>query len=318
MICAVKKLKQRKEVGKSALSQSVISSYDRYAEQNPSYQTGYSSDSSGTKMSTKSQSKSSTSYSSSKSDSSTSMMTVVNNELGLSIPGYLQIDYAKDIRQRKVLAKGGFGIAYLADALNSKLKDFGNIVVVKVLKKEVMTEKDIKLFQQEVSLMEYFKKERNIAKILGYSENPYAIVMKYYNLGSLSNWFKNKEPKTKFHVLALSHDIASGVMSMHQKGVVHLDLKPDNVLLDLNSHKRPMCVLTDFGISQVITEDIMTVKQFQVAEIRGLSYAYAAPERIMHFRKKIEYCNRDVVFSWDVYSVGIIMFEMLNMKKDVY
>ncbi len=58
--------------------------------------------------------------------------------------------------------------------------------------------------------MEYFQKEKNIAKILGYSENPFCIVMKYYDRGSLANWIKTLN-RFLIDVIAFGHDIASGI-----------------------------------------------------------------------------------------------------------
>ncbi len=71
------------------------------------------------------------------------------------------------MRQRQILAQGGFGIVYLADAFSNGLKEYGDLIIVKQIKKPVLTERDIQMFHQEVSLMEYFKGIQYTAKILG-------------------------------------------------------------------------------------------------------------------------------------------------------
>jgi serine/threonine protein kinase len=105
------------------------------------------------------------------------------------------------------------------------------------------------------------------------------------------------------------------------KGVVHNDLKPDNVLLDMHNGQT-FCVLSDLGISQVITPQILKVGQFQVAQIKGMSLVYAAPERIAFFRNKSTLhpaqADRQVIFSWDLYSLGVIMFELLAAHTKLF
>ena len=133
-------------------------------------------------------------------------------------------------------------------------------------------------------------------------------------MGSLKQFIKTARNLRKYQFHAFTRDIACGLRAMHFKGVVHNDLKPDNVLLDM-FNGQIICILTDFGISQIITHRILKVRQFQVAQINGLSLVYAAPERIAEFMKKASLvADRQVIFSWDVYSLGIIMFELITAK----
>jgi eukaryotic-like serine/threonine-protein kinase len=219
------------------------------------------------------------------------------------------------------LAQGGFGVVILADALDHGLKQFGDLVIVKKLKKPQLSDRDVKLFYQEISLMEYFKNEKYVAKLLGFSIDPFCLVMKYYEMGSLSQFIKTATYRCRLHVLSFSKDIACGLQAMHMKGVVHNDLKPDNVLLDMHNGQT-LCVLSDLGISQVITGQILKVGQFQVAQIKGLSLVYAAPERLAIFRNKSSLhpalADRQVIVSWDLYSLGVIMFEVLTAQKKLY
>jgi eukaryotic-like serine/threonine-protein kinase len=241
--------------------------------------------------------------------------------LGLSIPAYLHVDYRECIRERKILAQGGFGVVILAEALDHGLKQFGDLLIVKKLKKPQLSDRDSQLFYQEISLMEYFKNEKYVAKLLGYSTDPFCLIMKYYEMGSLSQFIKTATYRSKLHVISFCKDIASGLQAMHLKGVVHNDLKPDNILLDMHNGQT-FCVLSDLGISQVITPQILKVGQFQVAQIKGLSLVYAAPERIAIFRNKYSLnpalAERQVIFSWDLYSLGVIMFELLTAQTKLF
>ncbi len=103
---------------------------------------------------------------------------------------------------------------------------------------------------------------------------------------------------------------------MHQKFVVHLDLKPDNILIDVDQEGRPFCILSDLGISQVLTDQLLTVEQFKLSDIKGLSFAYVAPERFLSYRKVTYITDNDVILSWDLYSIGIILFQLVVGKTE--
>jgi serine/threonine protein kinase len=238
--------------------------------------------------------------------------------LGLSVPGYLQIDIKKEIHLLKVLSQGGFGLIYLAKSSSPMLSTFGDKVVIKQAAKERLNDLDVLLFYQEVALMEYFKLEDNFAKLLGFSVDPYCLVMKFYEHGSLLDWIKTRSSTSKRLAVSFLHGIASGVLAMHVKFVAHMDLKPHNILIDFSSSGDPFCVLTDLGIAQVISPAILKVKQFRVAEIKALSLAYAAPDRIRTLRDQLLFNDKNVVLSWDVYSFALIIFVTLFKDIEMY
>ena len=228
------------------------------------------------------------------------------------MPGYLQMNYADHLRLVSVLTSGGFGVVHLADVFLPRAQKFGPRVVVKVSKNKILNEFDLALFRQEIGLMEYFRDHNNIAKILGFCESPFCIVMKYYKLGSLRSWIRAANERSTVKILNFTHDISAGLMALHEKGVVHLDLKPENILLDGNSKGEVFCVLTDFGISQVVTDEIFKVHAFRLARIRAISLNYAAPERLNSFRQRQLEFSKDELLSWDLYSLSICVFEMIN------
>ncbi len=73
---------------------------------------------------------------------------------------------------------------------------------------------------------------------------------------------------------------------LHSKGVCHLDLKPENILLDKDEKRKVYCVLTDFGISQIVNNNILKVKAFDIVPVKGMSVNYAAPERFLMYRQR--------------------------------
>jgi serine/threonine protein kinase len=87
-----------------------------------------------------------------------------------------------------------------------------------------------------------------------------------------------------------------------------MDLKPQNVLIDIVKD-RPTCVLTDFGITRILSEELLSVHAFQVTDIRGVSLRYASPESIEIFRRKLTVKHAPAFYAGiDMYSIGSIFF----------
>ena len=234
--------------------------------------------------------------------------TEVQTEMGLALPGFL-LRHLTDVRLELEIAKGGFGSIHLAQSMIPEMKQYGEYVVVKQMTGGVNN----RAFVQEVSIMHYLERYENIAKICGYMDNPPAIVMKHYPLGNLLAWITDPErPKTNEVVMWFLHDIGMGISVMHQNGFAHLDVKPQHVLIEYDQQRqRPLCVLTDFGISQIVTAKTLAVQGFETTKVKGASVAYAAPEAILRMRKKINLEGTDLLCC-DVYSFGIVMVELIT------
>ena len=92
--------------------------------------------------------------------------------------------------------------------------------------------------------------------------------------------------------------IGSGLAYLHEQGIIHQDVKPENILFNTFSDQ-VQYVLTDFGISTKIKENIarMTMPRDQPY---ALTPAYASPE---------QFSGRQD-FKSDVFSLGVLLFEM--------
>jgi serine/threonine protein kinase len=200
---------------------------------------------------------------------------------------------------------------FIGDAFASELKVYGNALVIKVTKIGKNDERSQKLFKQEVSIMHLFRNERNIAKLLGWNDDPYTILMKYYPLGALDGFLESNLVSKRI-LLSFMHDIANGIQTMHTAGFVHRDLKPENVLVDQDKHGL-FCCLSDFGITQIIDPSSLLVKDFSVVNIKGFSMAFVSPEVL----KQVRYGQQEVSDSrkGDVYSYAIILKQLLCRGK---
>jgi serine/threonine-protein kinase len=98
------------------------------------------------------------------------------------------------------------------------------------------------------------------------------------------------------HVRAIIGDVADALDYAHRQGVVHRDIKPDNILLDAATG-RPM--VTDFGIARAAAEE----QRLTVTGMAVGTPAYMSPEQAMG--------ERDVDGRSDIYSLGIVAYQML-------
>ena len=127
--------------------------------------------------------------------------------------------------------------------------------------------------------MSSLEQSPNIIKLLGYTEEPYSIVMKLYQEGSLHDFiFKKHNKVTPQLAASMALDIASGMRDMHAIGVVHFDLKPANVLLE-KSGDGMRCLICDFGFATIIGQRPRNlVKGLNRPKNAGMTVAYSPPE----------------------------------------
>lgn len=92
------------------------------------------------------------------------------------------------------------------------------------------------------------------------SEQTVDIVMEYAAEGSLGNWIKSQfigQGRIKEDtVVYIMKQLMQGISYLHEKGICHRDLKPDNILIeDFNFKDQPYVKLTDFGYATVFKSD---------------------------------------------------------------
>jgi serine/threonine protein kinase len=132
----------------------------------------------------------------------------------------------------------------------------------------------------------------------GEQEGHLYIVMEYVSGGNLR---QRMEQSMKISEAAhIFHDVAEALAYAHERGIVHRDVKPANVLLDTTSHQRqwPRAVLTDFGIAKVME----TTNTLQPSGMGVGTPEYMSPEQ----------CQGQIVDPRsDIYSLGVMLYEML-------
>ncbi len=180
-----------------------------------------------------------------------------------------------------------------------KKENEANTVIIKVLKTKYPTPSEVARFKQEYSLV----KNLNVDGIIKTYDlvkyhDAYAIIEEDFDGISLKELIKTKKINIiAFLQIALKLSDSLGIL--HKNNIIHLDIKPDNILINLKEGK---VKITDFGISTVLTHSNDEIYNPDV--IQGTLY-YMSPEQTGRM-------NRSVDYRTDLYSLGIAFYEMLT------
>ena len=193
----------------------------------------------------------------------------------VKVPGY---------EQEAFLGKGAYGEVWVAVDSNS-----GRKVAIKYYTRRGGT--DWAALAREVEKLRYLFNDRYVVQLLkvGWEAEPPYYVMEYMENGSLEDQLRGG-PLPVHDAVMLFRDVAKGLVHAHDKGILHCDLKPANVLLDQDRHPR----LADFGQSRLTNERSPAL---------GTLF-YMAPEQAD--------LKATPDARWDVYSLGAVMYRMLT------
>ena len=260
------------------------------------------------------------------------VQTMISNQRELSLPGFLQYRQDVDFTLRQQIAKGGSASIFLGKILSGDMKAraYGSsLCIAKVLTVKEPSVDEIAMFGQEIAIMWFFRSSKNFVKLLGFTPtSPPIIIMKHYQHGSLTDLIYNDTQNiswTSNLIFRILRDVATGLKEMHEAGFIHCDMKPSNILID-EDDEGYYAVLTDFGISKVISNSVLLVEAFMVANIDGASVIYAAPEVLKHMMsvrsnsaitngQTATNLNEDIVKARDVYAFSMVSYEVINRNQ---
>jgi serine/threonine protein kinase, bacterial len=146
-------------------------------------------------------------------------------------------------------------------------------------------------------------------------------ISQYYPLGSLGDVIHRKSDivkdadYTSTFMVALASDIITAVYEMHNRGIIHNDLKPANMLLSKDEYGTFFVVLCDFGIATIVSNPVFGIMTFGMSKARGASAAYAAPEVFARLKTGKGPEEPDLKKAADVYAYGISIFELISRQQ---
>ena len=198
----------------------------------------------------------------------------------------------------RLLGRGGMGEVYLIeDASGAKY-------AAKVMLPPE-EEKELEWCKRFIHEAQFAMEVRhpNIVAVHDVGEDPETglcyIIMDYAGGGSLSDRLKKNGAMQIRDAIAVASEIASALDAAHKAGVVHRDIKPDNILFDDAGHAK----LADLGIAKFSSSGTETTTVTKTGTIVGTP-AYMAPEQMMD--------SHNVDGRADIYSLGLVLYEMLT------
>jgi len=192
----------------------------------------------------------------------------------------------------RLIGKGAFGKVILGIHILT-----GKYVAIKTIDKKYMKDKFSrhKVFQEVYILKKV--RHSNVIRLLEVFEDSdrMLIVMEYAAGGDLLQYVRTKGPLEESKARIVFRQIVYGLGHVHARGVLHRDIKLDNILLDVKGNVK----ICDFGVSRIINNDDPIKEQCGTP-------AYIAPEVITNEGYKGFYI--------DHWSLGVLLYAMITAK----
>ena len=207
------------------------------------------------------------------------------------IPGY---------KIERELGHGGMGVVYLAVRQADGLR-----VALKTIIPEVhVSPAQVQRFIREANILQQLK-HKHIVEFLGanHNESTLYLAMSYVEGADAARLVRDQGPLPVPMAVRMIYQLLSALAYAHDKGFVHRDIKPGNLLVTQIEAKKSV-KLADFGLARVYQESRMS--GLTIEGDQGGTPAFMAPEQVTSFRKTPP--------SADQYSAAATLYNLLTAK----
>jgi serine/threonine protein kinase len=205
-------------------------------------------------------------------------------------------------RLLRLIGTGGMGSVYESEHIMLQKR-----VAVKLLREEFIKRPRMMIrFKQEAKILAQIGHE-NIANVIDFGETSQGqmyIVMEYLQGEDLRTRIEREQALPITQAVPIIIQICKALKAAHKKGIIHRDMKPENVFLISKDEKQDFVKILDFGVAKIL--DIHNAQE----RLTSPGVVFGTPEYISP--EQIQSLPLD--HRVDIYSVGIIMYEMLTGK----
>jgi serine/threonine-protein kinase len=199
----------------------------------------------------------------------------------------------------RLLGEGGMGKVYLARQL-----DLGRQVVIKVMHDHVAAEPKFRdRFQRETLLMARFAHPYAVTLYDASLTDGPCIVMEYIRGVNLESLLQKNGRFTPARVSRLVGQLCEVLQAAHDQGLIHRDLKPANLMVVDPDSPREKIKVMDFGLAKMVDAEADAGYRASSAEFAVGTPGYICPEQVK---------GDPVDHRGDIYSVGVMMYELLT------
>ena len=238
--------------------------------------------------------------------------TVASDLVNIIHQSYKSLDQTGPYTIIKELGRGGFGTTFLASSNDNQ----GKLVVLKAVKSSGNKQSII----DEVTILQTLSAVCDPYIVCYYDNFPgildgedvIFIVTEYIEGTTLKNYIITHPYIEETLLLSLFYNLAKGLLQIHDKGIAHRDIKPDNIMITPNGQIKYI----DFGISCVLYCINPGCGNICKLEKRG-TVGYMPPEVYEQFPLKF-YNKLEVAQMGDIWSLGIVFFELANRALPNY
>lgn len=213
--------------------------------------------------------------------------------------------FAERYRIQRVLGSGAMGVVYLAD--DTELQE---PVALKLIKQETLSADSLELFKSEIRLARRIT-HRNVVRTydFGAYEDVQYISMEYVPGFTLYQLLHRKGPLDVKMALLLARQICSAVGTAHSEGILHRDLKPQNMVIN----RQGVLKIMDFGLAQRVRKPAAVARGALDPTVRaGESGRSGLVVGTPNYMSLEQFLDDELDGRADIYAIGAIMFTMLT------